>query len=184
MKYINLLPKPKQQELRFESIFHSVLILIEISAVICALIFAGQLLTKVYLRYTTSALAGEIELIKKATNKEEYTQLKSKIKIINNQIVDYNALANANPKFSKVLRAFSEDVPDEVKINSFMASTEKKKIDISGFSPSREAVIILYNNINQDTQNFYNIDYPLENVSKPADVAFHFTFYIKDELLK
>ena len=55
---------------------------------------------------------------------------------------------------------------------------------ISGYSPTRELVISLYNSILQDDQDFKNIDYPLENVAKAIDINFHFTFSIQDSLLK
>jgi Tfp pilus assembly protein PilN len=97
---------------------------------------------------------------------------------------DFKNLAETTPAWSKVLLAFADQVPEGVQINSFSADLTTKKITISGFAPTREQVIQLYNNINDDKNRFKDINYPLENVSKPANINFHFTFYIKDELLK
>ena len=59
----------------------------------------------------------------------------------------------------------------------------KKSISINGFSPTRELVIELYNIIRNDTKDFKNINYPLENVALPKDNNFHFVFFIQDKLL-
>jgi hypothetical protein len=57
-------------------------------------------------------------------------------------------------------------------------------VSITGFSPTRELVIQLYNNILQDNKDFYNVNYPFENLGKPTNVNFHFNFYLQSKLLK
>jgi hypothetical protein len=91
---------------------------------------------------------------------------------------------SANPKWSKVLESFAALPPEDVGITSMILDLKNKSVNISGFAPRREEVIEFYNNILADTENFYGVDYPLENVAKPTDNIFHFTFYIKDELLQ
>ena len=110
--------------------------------------------------------------------------MKNQIKLVNTQIADFKNLADAAPHWSHVLRALSGDVPDGVQVVTFTADLSKKQITINGTSKTREAIILLYNNISADAKNFSNIDYPLENVAKPVNAPFHFTFTIADSLLK
>ena len=184
MRIINLLPKDKQRELYFEGIFRSLVIFVELSMVTFALVVMGQVGTKVYLGEQHSALQAQIEQLKSQSNREENAALKKRIQGINNEIGDFKSLVDMTPTWSRVLRAFSAQMPAGISITSFSGDILKKRIDIHGSSPTREAVIALYNNINQDPAEFYNIDYPLENVARATDVPFHFSFYIKDDLIQ
>lgn len=184
MRRINLLPKEKQKQVRYESLFRSIIILIEVSAVTFLLVFIAQLLTWTYLKNYERVVLADIQRLQKSTNKEENTALKQKINIINNQIGDFQKLADQAPSWANVLRQLASNVPDNIKITSLTADSVTRKILIQGYSPTRESVIGLYTAINQDTEHFSDIDYPLENVSKPIDVPFHFEFKVKEEFLK
>lgn len=184
MKIINLLPKPKQKELQYEILFHSVFTAVIIggaSLLIVALLEAGL---GVYLQRQHSVVSQQIEQTKKLSNKEENAQLKTVIDGINSQLKDYQELSAASPLWSKALRSFADNIPNEVIITTFNADSAKKQIDISGYAPTREQVISLYNRINNDKSHFRDIDYPLENVAKATDVEFHFTFFVQDDVLK
>jgi Tfp pilus assembly protein PilN len=184
MRLINLLPKLRQQELRNEAVFYGLLIVFSLSFLSFALVFLVQFGTKFYLEAAGEALNNEIKQLQSQVNKQENADLKKQIQGINDVISDFNNLANASPKWSKIIKAFAPLPPEGVGINSFNIDTGKKTISITGHSPTRELVIRLYNNILQDSKDFSNIDYPLENVAKPADISFHFTFSIQDQLLK
>ena len=125
----------------------------------------------------------EIEYLKTIANKSENATVKEEIKIANAQIQDFNNLSLKTPKWSVVLEAFVRNVPEGVKITQFDANSTKKEITISGYGPTRDLVIELYNNINSDKEHFKNINYPLENVTQPSDVRFYFTFAIADGVL-
>lgn len=183
MKLINLLPKIKQMELRYESFFRGLLMIFILSLVSFAAVFISQLGAKFYLQAKGAAINAEITQLKSQVDKQENAGLKKKIQNINDIIADFNNLS-VSPKWSRVLKAFAPLPPSEVKINSFTIEPAKKSISITGNSPTRELVIELYNAILNDKENFYNIDYPLENVAKGTNVNFHFTFYIQDKLLK
>jgi hypothetical protein len=184
MKIINLLPKTRQRDIRYEMIFRSLVRFAIASGASFVLVVLVLLGTRFYVSYESSHIDQQTEAIKNFANKQENAQLRNQVKGVNTVISDFQNLSNATPHWSKVVTAFAPLVPQEVKIQSFTAEIKKKEVTIIGYSPTREKVIALYNNINLDSKNFYNIDYPLENVSKPTDVSFHFTFYIKDELLK
>jgi len=183
MKIINLLPKDKQRELYFEIIFRSLVIFVEISMVTFALVFVGQVATKIYIQRQHRVLDAEIEQLKSQSNREENAALKKRIGVINNEITDFKTLADTTPTWSKIMRAFAAQMPEGLTVSSFQGDLPKKRIDIRGVGPTREAIIELYNHISQDKDEFYDIDYPLENVQRPNNVPFHFTFYVKDKLL-
>jgi hypothetical protein len=184
MKIINLLPKIKQQALRNEITFRNVLIVFWISLFSFALVFAVQFALKVYLEQKSRVVSSEITRLKLLVSKEENAKVKEQIRVINNYISDYKTLADSVPKWSQVIEAFVVLPPEGVSINSFQVDLNRKIVNIGGFSPTRELVIDLYNNIKADEKHFSNVDYPLENVVRAKDIAFHFTFNIKDDLLK
>ena len=149
-----------------------------------ALVLLAQFGIKLYLQIQYQGIESQIAQIKSQVDKKENAQIKAEIDGINGKISDYKNLAQSAPKWSKVLKAFSKLPPKGVKINSMVINFSSKSIIISGFAPTRESVIAMYQSVLQDGSEFYNIDYPLENVLKPKDINFHFTFYINDSLLK
>lgn len=183
MKHINLLPKHKQTELYYEDLYHSTLMAVIIGVVVVLLGVVAQIFVMVYLNSKESSVSADVETLKQQTDKTENAELKRQIRSINNQMLDFEKLSANSPKWSKVIAAFAQQVPKGVKINSFIADSKTSKIEITGFSPTREAVIELYNNINSDKENFKDINYPLENVAKPTNVQFNFAFYIVDGVL-
>jgi Tfp pilus assembly protein PilN len=183
MKRINLLPKQKQKELAQERRLYSVSRAIGLSAIILLLGVAVQFGVWAYLSRQIKSSQAEIEQLKGIANKSENAAVKGQIIKVNGILSDFNKLSAKNPQWSAVLSAFVKNVPNGVKISQFDASVEKKEVLISGFSPSRDLVIDLYNNINSDKEHFANINYPLENVTKPTNVLFNFTFTVNDNLL-
>lgn len=184
MKVINLLPKPRQEELHFEAMLRSLLTVCVYSAFSFVLVFVIQFAVKFYLQYQTEYIKNEIKVLQGKVAEQQNSNVKVKVNTINNLITDYNNLAETSPKWSKVIKAFIPLVPEQVKIVSFNVDPNTKSVNITGVSPTREKVIDLYNNVLKDNKSFYNINYPLENVAKPTNVNFHFTFLYKDDLLK
>ncbi len=183
MKRINLLPKLKQRELAYERTLYSLSVAATAGVVILILGVLLQFGVWTYLNNKMQASTAEIEQLKRVANKSENATVKEQIKKANSQISDFNSLLSKTPKWSKVLTAFAANVPYSVKITQFTADATKNEVTIAGYSPTRDLVIDLYNNINADKNHFKNINYPLENVTKPTDVKFNFTFSIADGVL-
>ncbi len=101
----------------------------------------------------------------------------------NAQITDFSSLAKSTPEWSEVLEAFVSDVPAGIKVTQFDGELKTGEINIRGYSPTRDQVIDLYNNINADKTHFKDINYPLENVTQPTDVRFNFQFTVADGIL-
>ncbi len=183
MKRINLLPQHKQTDLYYEDLYHSVNSLVGLSVVILLLGIVVQVGVWVYLDRREASLETQITELQLVIDKSENAEVKQEIKQINSQMTDFNSLTIGAPKWSEVFKAFSGLVPNGVLITTFLSDANTGEVEISGFSPTREQVIELYNNINGDKEHFKNINYPLENVAKPTDVQFNFKFFIKEGVL-
>lgn len=182
-KVINLLPKDQQIELGrrtwYRALVHFYMLAVALF-VLAALLFSG---TWWYLRLAEKSLASEADDLRTRSTTQETTDLKKQIKSINNQIEDYNMLTTALPRWSALLRQLAVVVPEGVQIQNFGVDNTKRQIVIAGFASTREQSIQLHDNIAADTKHFSNIDYPLENVSRPRNVNFHYTFLVKPEVL-
>ncbi len=182
-KVINLLPREQQRELGLRSWYRALVrfyVLALTTFVLVALLFAG---TWWYLRLAEQNLAHEAENLRTKSTTQETTDLKKQIKIINNQIEDYNTLTAALPRWSVLLRQFATLVPRGAQIQNFGVDSTKRQIIISGFASTREDAIQLHDNIAADNAHFTNIDYPLENIAKPKNVGFKYSFIVKPEVL-
>ncbi len=183
MKIINLLPKNQQTELRYQAMLHRLWAVFGVSLVSFAVVFLAQFGVKIFLQVEAKIYSAQITELQGQVNKQNNAEIKSKIKQINDTISDFKTLSDSSPKLSQAIAAFAKLPPPGIKINNVSIDASRKVININGQGATREAIIELYNNIHRDS-NFYNVDYPLENVVKPTNQSFHFTFYMKDELIK
>lgn len=180
---MNLLPKEQQEELFYSNILHGVVIAFQIGFIILFLGVTTQVVLYFYLDNELKSTEVKLLQAKTETGKKEYAEQRNQVKAVNTKLKDYQTLIETTPKWSTVFNAFSKNIPPDVKITNFTADVITRKVEIQGLSPTREQVIQLYNNINGDTEFFEQINYPLENVTKPVDVNFKFTFFIKPGLL-
>jgi hypothetical protein len=184
MRIINLLPKIRQRELRYEIVLHSLWVIASLSLVSFVLVFLIQFATKFYLEFEDNVIKKQVAELQVQVNKQQNTEIKAKIETVNNLVSDYLNLAGGSPHWSGVIKAFAPLPPQGLQISTFSINSEQKLVNIIGLSPTRDLVIELYNNILKDSDDFYGIDYPLENVVNSSNVSFHFTFKIQDKLLK
>ncbi len=184
MKIINLLPKEKQAEQKFGTLFAIVVKLVWFSAFAFILTLLVQFGSRAFLHSKAKQVEAKIVELKAFTSLEENAKVKKEITKNNDLITDYKNLSQSIPKNSKVVRAFAPLVPTGVVIKQMRINPGKKSIEINGHAPTREAVIKLYNNIVENEKLFPNVDYPLENVARPTDNNFHFTFNVSETALK
>ncbi|HMQ01654.1 MAG TPA: hypothetical protein PKD79_01125 [Candidatus Doudnabacteria bacterium] len=183
MKRINLLPQPKQSEIFYEDIFRNVVTFVVLSVAILLLGILAQVGVWVYLEQKEARVIAEVSRIQQSIDESENAQLKQEVRQINVLMSDFENLSNTTPEWSKVLKAFTQLVPNGVRISEFNSDVATGIVDISGYAPTREAVIELYNNINGDKINFKDINYPLENVAQPTNIIFNFRFSIQEGIL-
>ncbi len=180
---MNLLPKEKQEELFYSKMFHSIVVAFQIGFIILLLGLMTQIVLYVYLDNESKNTEAMVLNAKTETGKKEYADQRAQVRVVNTKMRDFQTLLDNTPKWSSVFNAFAKNIPPDVKITTFTANRQTKKVQIQGVSPTRELVIQLYNNINNDKEFFNGIDYPLENVTKPLDVSFKFTFNINEGIL-
>lgn len=182
MKTINLLPKFKQEELRYYITLQGLWAIVTLSLISFALVFLAQIGTKLYLEQQAGSIKDQITLLQGQVNQQKNSDVKNQVTTINNLIADYKMLEIDSPKWSKVIKAFTKIPPKGLRVSNFSINPQQKSISIYGISPTRDLVIQLYNNILQDNSDFYNVDYPLENIVSPTNVSYHFTFYFQNKL--
>lgn len=184
IKQINLLPKEQLKQLRWRTWFYALTRFYGFVALSLLVVILAYVLVSVYLNILDRKLEAESERLRQQVTTEETVELKKQVKAINSRIGDYNTLALAVPRWSVLFDTFAGLVPDGVQIQNFSVDSSKRIVSISGTATTRDAVILLHDNITKDTAHFEGIDYPLENVSKPRNVSFHFTFKVKETVLK
>jgi hypothetical protein len=184
VKIINLLPKNRQVEFFYGKLFVIVLKLFWIMLFAFILVLLGQFGVKIILQSKVKKIEANISELQKFSSLEDNAKVKNLLTEKNALILDYKTLSQSIPKNSKVIRAFAPLVPEGVSIKQMKISVPNKQIEIYGYALTRELVIKLYDNLVEQKQLFPNIDYPLENVAKPTEINFHFTFNISPELLQ
>ncbi len=183
-KQINLLPKDKQQELRLRGWFRTLLrvyVLAAASFVLVAVLFFGA---SWFLSLQERGLKAEAEQLQALAATDEATKVKLAVKTVNGYVDDYLTLAAAAPKWSQLLREFTKLVPSGVQIQSFTVDATRKQVTIQGFGATREQVLALYDSLVAASDRFTGVDYPLENVAKPTNINFHYSFTVKDQVLQ
>jgi len=184
MKLINLLPKTRQQLLQQEAVLGSLRRGIWYSILSFVFVIAVQFGVKLYLDNQARIIRNSVAQLQNQVDRSDNGKLKIQIGQINNLIADYKNLAFSQPKWYKVIIAFAALPPNQVTVNSLNIDFEKKSVIITGTAMNRDLVDQLHYNILADDKEFYGIDYPLENVADAVNPRFHFTFYIRDSLLK
>ena len=182
MKIINLLPPEEQKQLRQEKIFANIKIFFYFAIASYVLLFLSFLAWRTYILLNGSNLDLMVQRTQQLITQQNNDALKIKIQYNNNLVSDYNNLYPQSPKWSKILIEFANLVPNGVVLNSFNASSSDARIDIAGTAATRDEVLLLRQNI-ANAADFKNINLPLENIAKPDNVDFHYTFYVNDNVL-
>lgn len=182
MKIINLLPPTEQRLLRKNRVFSSLKKFVWASVmtyIVVVLVLVGY---RLYLQKNLSSLDNQINEEQQIISKGDNVALQKEITDINKTVSDYNRLVEENPKWSKVLEEFAKLVPDGIYITGFSANGSTGKIDIKGTGLTRDSVLALHTNI-AASKIFKNVDLPLDNLQKPTNVQFHYSFFLQDKVL-
>lgn len=183
-KQINLLPKEQQKELVLRTWFRTLMRVYAFaiaSFVLVAVLFFGAAW---YLTFEEKGLRAEAGQLQALAATDEATQIKREVRAVNGYVDDYSTLLAAAPKWSHVLREFTKLVPSGVQVQSFTVDANRKQVTIQGFGSTREQVLALYDALVAARTMFTNVDYPLENVAKPVNITFHYSFTVQDSLLQ
>ncbi len=183
-KEVNLLPRPEQDQLYLRTWYTSLVrlfVLGGLSFAVVGLVYVG---VWVYLVQAQKSLQTETEQLQVQSAKPENAVYKKQVRLVNNYIADYNTLAGAAPRWSNMYREIARLVPLGMQVQNISVDNTKRQVFLAGSSPTRELVIELHDKIAEDTGYFMNVDYPLENVAKPENINFHYSFTVNESVLK
>ncbi|GAC1574107.1 MAG: hypothetical protein NVS3B9_5480 [Candidatus Doudnabacteria bacterium] len=183
MKVINLLPQTEQkiiQQEKFQQSFKKFLVACVLSYFLLSALLIGW---RLYLMATLANVDSDIKKNQSIVDRQDNDTLRKQVMQINGTTTDYLTLTGSNPKWSKILMAFASLVPGDSIITSLNGNTQSGKIDIVGVGATRDSVLLLRSNI-AGSPLFKNINLPLENLQKPTNVLFSYTFYLADGALR
>lgn len=184
MKKINLLSKESQKTVRFLAFFRLALNVFIVTGVFWAsavVLACGSWFFAVRVQKQAEK---DLAMLQVQESKSDYAKLRENIQVINNTIVDANTVFAKMPKISKALAAVFAEIPEGVSLQSVNLETTKRQLNITGFSLTRGGILELHKNIVMDKAHFDKIDYPLENLSRPKNVPFHFSITLNNSLLQ
>lgn len=181
---INLLPPQQKKELKEEKSFKLTLIIGVLLSVFLVYLCLTLFSIKVY-------VSGEVraeEILFSQKEKEINTpqaQTLQKNLISFNQTLSrlYNFYEN-QILFSDILKKISETLPNGVSLTSIsispvlLAGDWKMGCDLTGFSSTRETLLLLKENLEKE-KSFGEISFPPTNWVKPTDINFTVNFKTK-----
>jgi Tfp pilus assembly protein PilN len=183
MRSANLLPREEKELLEKERLLLAVRRFIIFSALSYAIVFGMLFTAGLYDRLLLESVDSQIQQEDTGEAKKANAELKTKIDRYNSIFNDYNTIAANNPEWSNVLLEFAGLVPADIVIQSFNANTASGKIEVSGFARNRDSVLKLRDDL-QNSDYFKNTDFPLENLTKPGNLSFRYTFFLEENVLK
>ncbi len=175
MRIINLLPDSEQKLIKKEGILGNLRAVFVLAIFSYLVVAAALFVTHIYLQNNASNLASRINSEEQILQNQDQTA--QSVQKDNNIVSDYVDIAEKSPRWSEALVAFAGLVPSDVLVTDFSADAATGKIEIQGQALSRDSVLQLRTNI-MASPLFKNIDLPLENLEKPANLNFHYTFYL------
>ncbi|OGE81344.1 MAG: hypothetical protein A2826_02195 [Candidatus Doudnabacteria bacterium RIFCSPHIGHO2_01_FULL_43_23] len=183
-KYINLLPKEAQNEIRYERLSSRLLnmsLWIVISLVVMIVLMMA---TRIYLKSESSRVSDLIIFQKELVSQEENQALKKELTEFNTHLSNLIQFEESHAYWSEVLIELARITPSGIAIDALTATRDDKKMTIIGFAQTRDSVLQFRKNL-LDSDFFEDVNFPLSNLIKPTDVAFRYTFFVdQDELLK
>lgn len=179
MKIINLLPPSEQETLKELRIYRMVRLFVIATFFTYLLMVFALIAGRFYMQNNLSGLDAEISAEQKIISQANNVELQKNIDNTNHIITDYNNLTVSNPHWAEVLTSFAQLVPNGVYVEGFSGNASTGKIDVTGLGITRDEVLQLHDNI-AASPLFRDIDLPLDNLQKPNNTPFHYTFYLKN----
>lgn len=183
MKQINLLPKSERQELKLQ-LFSEQFISFWIWVMISLVFLVGLTYSaKIYLSGQVASAESQINLEKQVLKTSDNEMLKQKVDELNNQINLIKSMDGQHYYWSKALVEVGNLLPTDISLDSLSMDRTTGKVDIKGTAADRESVLKFWANIHK-SEIFRNVNFPLENLNRPKDDPFVFSFFIVPDKLK
>jgi len=178
---INLLTPEIKEELLAEEKLKLVLIL---GIVFIAFLISFYLI----LFFIKISILNETE-VQRILSKEEEAKLSlvqnfgKELEKANNYFSSLKSFYQRKILISQFLEKITKNLPEGVFLTNLNLSFDEEdtvKVSISGFSPNREVLLSLMNNLNEE-KSFSEVYFPTENWVKPNDIQFNTTFRSKKQ---
>lgn len=175
---INLLPSQEKEILRQEEKYKLVLILGTLFLIFLICLILILLSIRI-------SFSGQLNVQKILLNQKEESFKKSPSQNLEEKIVSFNqtfselsSFYSSRSNMVDILEKISQDLPYGVYLTNFNFDSETRQISLSGFSPSREILLELKENLEKE-ENFQEIYFFPSNWVKPNDIDFVVNFKIK-----
>jgi len=112
------------------------------------------------------------------SEKEEFSQFKDfkkKIISLNQEFLNLNSFYQNQIYLTTLLEKISVILPSEMYLTNFSYQKENSKINLRGFSPTREILLEFKNNLKKEKE-FEEVYFPPSNWVKAKDINFSATF--------
>ena len=174
---INLLPPNYKKEL-LEEEYYKIVLVLGFFAIIF-LISLASILFSVNI-YVSSQFRVEKQLsdeFQKEMEFSEIRQLEDEIKLINQEISQVSLFYQEQISLVEILNQLYEIMPQgiyfkSVSLNPISEEGHRFLISVSGFSPSRDLLLELENNLKAKQEIFKFISFPSSTWTKPSDIDF------------
>jgi len=171
---MNLLPIKQRKRIKAQILYQNIVFsgLLLILLVLILMLVLGGLLIFLNFKYQEieKGITDEQSRIIKT---ETVKSMERKVNELNKEIVSLKGIQEKQTGFYSVLVDLSENILDQVVIYTIEIDGDLNKITISGFSPTREKLLV----IKQKLESSYkNVDFPISNLTDPVNINFTFTY--------
>lgn len=173
---INLLPPQYKQVLKKEENFRMFLILGLVVLTFFVSLALVLFSVRIYVKAQAESVKFLVEVERTRLQSTQTAELREKITKGSQNILKLNSFYKNKSDSTKILETIFQTVPEQISLTS-LSWRREGVVAISGFSPTREVLFELRNNL-QSEARFSDINFPPQNFVKPANIDFQATFRV------
>jgi len=173
---INLLPEEEKKVLEMEENWRLVSILEILGLVffLCLILVLFSIKISVSGKLESQKILVDVK--EKQLKVSEIQVLREEIKMINQELFKLETFYQQQFSLVEILEKISKNIPPKIYLNSLYYSKDNFQISLSGFSPNREILFELKENLEREFKDVY---FPPQNWVKPKDIDFSVNFKIR-----
>ncbi len=174
---INLLPPQYKQALKKEENFRLVLIF---GLVVLTFFISLALIlfsVRIYVQAQAESVKFLVEAERVRLQSAQTAELREKITRGSQNISKLSSFYKNRSDSTEILETIFQIVPEQISLTSMSWRKETGVVAISGFSPSREVLFGLRNNLQAESK-FSEINFPPQNFVKAQNIDFQATFKV------
>jgi len=172
----NLIPPEQKERLRWKNYYQNIIssgFILFLLILVFIISLAGILL---FIHFKYLSIENKITIEQsRIIQTESYKDLEKKIINLNKNLADFRKTQNQKSNIYSLLDNISSSLFVGVTVYSLDVNRTAKLITVSGFSPTRENLLAIKNNL-ETNPNYKDIDFPLSNLANPQNINFRFSF--------